>query len=298
MKLHGTLACVAFLLGACTNEKITYVTRPPFNPPPDAASGFLGYFTASDKQTTCGNCHVGHQASWKGTHHARAWADLQASRQAAASCNGCHSVSQYGNFTGTTAGYLQVPDTAYHDVQCENCHGPGFDHVQNPDVVANQPLASIHVDFDTVTGTALVSSCSGCHTGVHSPFVEQWKQSAHGSGPGYAVAAANASCAPCHEGRTAMAVKFGELDNYREKTSTQTERIVCTVCHNPHGSPYEHQLRAPLSEPTTDQLCVKCHSRTGTPPWSVATPAPARLRGRSPPGPERPGGRTARRACS
>ena len=271
MKLPDTLVSVAFLLGACTNEKITYVTRPPFNPPPDAASGFLGYFTASDKQTTCGNCHVGHQASWKGTHHARAWADLQASRQAAASCNGCHSVSQYGNFTGTTAGYLQVPDTAYHDVQCENCHGPGFDHVQNPDVVANQPLASIHVDFDTVTGTALVSSCSGCHTGVHSPFVEQWKQSAHGSGPGYAVAAANASCAPCHEGRTAMAVKFGELDNYREKTSTQTERIVCTVCHNPHGSPYEHQLRAPLSEPTTDQLCVKCHSRTGTPPWSVAT---------------------------
>src|SRR6266496_1684194 len=265
MKLHRPLVFAAFVLGACTTEKIQYVTRPPFNPPPDSAAGFLGYFTVSDKQTTCGNCHVGHQATWKDTKHAHAWGNLQASGQANASCNGCHTVSQNGNFTGTTAGYLRVADSAYQDVQCENCHGPGFNHVQNPDLVANQPLASIHVD------TGVVTSCSGCHTGVHTPFVEQWKLSAHGSGPGWAVAAGNASCAPCHEGRTAMAVKFGETANYIEKGATQPERIVCTVCHNPHGSPYEHQLRAPLSEPSLDQLCVKCHSRSGTPPWSVAT---------------------------
>ena len=40
----------------CTDEKIVF--REPVNPPPDANSGFLGYFTATDKQTTCGNCHV------------------------------------------------------------------------------------------------------------------------------------------------------------------------------------------------------------------------------------------------
>lgn len=271
MKLHRPMIFTALLLGACTTEKITYVTRPPFNPPPDASSGFLGYFTVSDKQTTCGNCHVGVQATWKVTRHAHAWSDLQASGHATSSCNNCHSVSQNGNFVGKPAGYAVTPDSAYQDVQCENCHGPGFKHVQNPDSVATQPLASIHVDFDTLAGTALVTSCSGCHTGIHSPFAEQWKQSAHGSGPGYAVAAGNPSCAPCHEGRTAMAVKFGETANYIERSATQTERIVCTVCHNPHGSPYEHQLRAPLSEPSLDQLCVKCHSRTGTPPWSVAT---------------------------
>jgi predicted CXXCH cytochrome family protein len=268
---HRPLIFAAFLLGACTSEKITYVTRPPFNPPPDASSGFLGYFTASDKQTTCGNCHVGHQAAWKLTKHAHAWGDLQATGVANASCNGCHSVSQLGNFTPDSAGYLKVADSAYQDVQCENCHGPGFKHVQNPDVVANHPLASIHVDYDTTTGTALQTSCSGCHSGVHTPFAEQWKESAHGSGPGWAVAAGNASCAPCHEGRTAMLVKFGETENYVEKSGASLERIVCTVCHNPHGSPYEHQLRAPLSEPSLDQLCVRCHSRSGTPPWSVAT---------------------------
>ena len=53
---------LVLLLGACTTEKIQYIVRP-FNAPQDATNGFLGYFTVSDKQTNCGNCHVGVQAS-------------------------------------------------------------------------------------------------------------------------------------------------------------------------------------------------------------------------------------------
>jgi len=259
----GVLTVMA--LGACTDEKIVYRDRPPFNPPPDSLNGFLGYFTVSTKQTTCGNCHVGTQAEWKVTRHASAWADLQGSGHAVASCNKCHTVSELGNSVGHPAGYSTVPDSAYRDVQCESCHGPGFTHVDNPDIEANHPLARIHVD------TGVVTSCSACHTGVHTPFVEQWKQSAHGSGPGFASAATNAACQPCHEGRVAMQVKFGENANYVEKASATPERIGCVTCHNPHGSPNEAQLRAPLSTPTRDQLCVTCHSRSGTPPWSVAT---------------------------
>jgi predicted CXXCH cytochrome family protein len=256
---------IAVIIGACTNEKIVYQTVPPFNPPPDSVNGFLGYFTVSDKQTTCGNCHVGVQGEWANTKHAHAWSDLQASGHATGSCSGCHTVSQLGNFVGHPAGYSTVPDSAYHDVQCESCHGPGFVHVQNPDLDANHPLASIHVD------TGVVTSCSGCHTGVHTPFVEEWKQSAHGSGPGFASAGTNPSCMPCHEGRTAMAVKFGVTSNYKEKGSATPERIGCVTCHSPHGSPYEHQLRAPLSQPSRDQLCVTCHSRSATPPWSTGS---------------------------
>ncbi len=266
MKLRYLVGLLGlYALGACTDEKIVFRDRPPFNPPPDATNGFLGYFTVNTKQTTCGNCHVGTQGQWKNTKHARAWSDLQASGHATGSCNECHSVSQLGNFVGHAAGYAVVADSAYQDVQCENCHGPGLAHVEDPDLIASQPLASMHVD------TGVVTSCSGCHTGVHTPFVEQWKQSAHGSGPGFAVAGTNANCQPCHEGRTAMAIKFGEPANYIEKGSATPERIGCVTCHNPHGSPYEHQLRAPLSQPTRDQLCVTCHSRSGTPPWSVAT---------------------------
>ncbi|MDP3911716.1 MAG: cytochrome c3 family protein [Gemmatimonadales bacterium] len=273
MKLsHATSMIVAVaLFGACTDERIVYRDIR-FNPPLDSVNGFLGYFDASTKQTTCGNCHVGVQGEWKDTKHADAWADLQASGQASAGCNDCHTVSQLGNFVGTPAGYAVVPDSAYHDVQCESCHGPGLAHVENPDIDASHPLASIQVD------TGVVTSCSGCHTGVHTPFVEQWKQSAHGSGPGFA-GATYAACLPCHEGRAAIALMFGDNSNYIEKGGATPQRIGCVACHNPHGSPYEHQLRAPLDEPSRQQLCVKCHSRIGTPPWSVASSGTATSRG-------------------
>ena len=68
--LLTTLSVIA--LGACTNEKIVYQTREPFNPPPDATNGFLGYYTVDSKQTTCGNCHVGVQPNWVDTKHTSA----------------------------------------------------------------------------------------------------------------------------------------------------------------------------------------------------------------------------------
>ena len=60
------------LLAGCTDTNT--VIREPFNPPPDESTGFLGYFTSSDQQTTCGNCHVLHQADWAQTAHAEAYA--------------------------------------------------------------------------------------------------------------------------------------------------------------------------------------------------------------------------------
>jgi predicted CXXCH cytochrome family protein len=259
-----TAAFAVLALGACTNEKLVYQTKASYNPPPDSLNGFLGYYDTDTKQTTCGNCHVEKQGNWASTKHAQAWEDLQASGHASASCEGCHSVSELGNSVGQPAGYSTVQDTVYHDVQCENCHGPGYTHVQSPTAL-NEPLASIEVD------TAQANGCGGCHTGTHEPFVDQWVQSAHGSGPAFDHAAGNASCAPCHEGKTALAVKFGVSTNYKERDTGTLERIVCVVCHDPHGAtPYAGQLRAPINEPTIDNLCVRCHSRSGTPPWSTA----------------------------
>jgi predicted CXXCH cytochrome family protein len=270
---HVLVATALLALGACTNDKIVFRDRPPFNQPPDSANGFLGYFDVATKTTTCGNCHVENQGKWKATKHANAWADLQASGHAASYCNNCHTVSANGNHAVAPAGYTKVADSAYHDVQCENCHGPGLTHVENP-ILATVPLASANVD------TGLTYTCAACHTGVHEPFVDQWKQSAHGSGPGYAVAAGNPSCAPCHEGKAAMETKFGVTGKFLERDSAGTLlRITCVVCHDPHGSPYTAQLRADITTPTTDNLCVTCHSRSGTPPWSVASGATGTSRG-------------------
>ncbi|HUK20293.1 MAG TPA: cytochrome c3 family protein [Gemmatimonadales bacterium] len=265
MRFHIQPILVAVLLGACTTSEVTYVTRPPFNPGPDSANGFLGYYTASSKQTNCGNCHSTQQTLWATTKHSGAWADLQASGAAQASCDACHTVSHLGNSVGKPAGYELVADSAYHDVQCENCHGPGQKHASGPSN-SNLPLASIHVD------TGITNGCGGCHTGTHEPFVDQWVQSAHGSGPGFLPAVnSGASCTPCHEGKAAIQVKFNVVTNFVEKSDTSHQRIVCAVCHAPHGSGFIHQLRAPIDVPTTDNLCVRCHSRTGTPPWGTAT---------------------------
>ena len=254
----GAAVMTGLLLSAC--EQLVYQQRLPFNPPPDSTSGFLGYFRPADHLTTCGNCHISYQAEWAQTKHAHAYADLLASGHADPSCYGCHTVNARGNALTVAAGYDVTPDSAYQDVQCESCHGPGFTHVQSP-TRQNAPLASIEAD------TGLTNGCGECHTGKpHNPFVEQWAQSAHGSGPGWDHAKTNPTCQPCHEGRAAIAIKFGDPSNYVEKAdSADYQRIVCAVCHNPHGSQYVHQLRASISTPTRDNLCVMCHSREGTP---------------------------------
>jgi hypothetical protein len=134
------LGLLCFVSSACTDEKIVY--REPFNPPPDAESGFVGYFSSSDKSTTCGNCHVDHQNKWIGTAHGDAYAGLVNSGGAQDFCYGCHTVSQNGNQVSGAAGWNVVQDTAYHDVQCESCHGPGVDHIETPDANA-PPLARV-----------------------------------------------------------------------------------------------------------------------------------------------------------
>ena len=257
------------LLGLLTGcEDVVYRDRELFNPPPDTASGFLGYFNVAEKQTTCGNCHVSFQAQWMGTRHARAAADLDASGQAQGFCWGCHAVSELGNAVTVAAGYNVVADSAYRDVQCESCHGPGFQHVQNPSR-ETRPLASIHVD------TGLTNSCGECHSGAHTPYAEQWAASKHGyGGQAYATEGGRSPCSTCHEGRTAIRLNFGETTNYVELADTGAasyQPILCATCHDPHSAANEGQLRAPLSEPSREQLCVRCHSREGHPPASGVT---------------------------
>jgi len=259
------LVLIVMIGGSCTKETIVFRDREPFNTPPEAALGMLGYYDADTKQTTCGNCHSGAQVAWENTKHADAWEDLQASGHASADCDGCHTVSQLGNFIADSeAGYLAVTDSAqkvvYHDVQCESCHGPGLDHVQDTEGV--KPLASV------VVGEGIANGCGECHSGTHTPFLEQWQESAHGAGASFASRGGSATCAPCHNPRVTMEVAFGEAGTvYAEQdTLAVWPAVYCVTCHDPHGSPYDAQLRAPIDVPTRDNLCVACHARRATPP--------------------------------
>jgi predicted CXXCH cytochrome family protein len=209
------------------------------------------------------------QQQWVGTAHANAWDDLQASGSAQAFCSGCHSVSELGNAASTAAGYNAVADASYHDVQCESCHGAGFEHASLPDGVAG-PLASIGIPADLGTAT---NGCGECHQGEHQPYVEQWAESKHGyGGTAYLAEGGRSPCWTCHEGRKAIELTFNESTKFVEQSvATNYQPIVCAVCHDPHNASNEGQLRAPLAEPSRAQVCVRCHSREGHPPATGVT---------------------------
>jgi len=278
MKLAHLFACAVgvTVFGACTD--IVYRDRPSFNPPPDPASGFLGYFSAADRQTTCGNCHVGQQADWVQTLHAYAWDTLQANPGAQPFCAGCHTVNSRGNQALATVGYDKVNDEAYHDVQCESCHGPGLTHVENPSIKPNRPLASAmvypNVSTDAVVLTAadtaalVNSSCGACHQGAgpsqNHNYLAEWRSSRHGQLNSYP--AGNASCQRCHEGKGFLAF-WGVNTLYKEIGTTTLLPQNCVVCHDPHGTakganglPLRGQLRFPIDDPDNN-LCTKCHNR-------------------------------------
>ncbi len=276
-----TAGIMALVSSACTETNTvtqTDTVQVPvgrFNPPKDTLNGFLGYFTVASKQTQCGQCHAGQQATWVTTKHAVAWSSLQSSGHAASYCYGCHSVSQLGNALDDSipGGYTKVADSTYYDVQCESCHGPGAapanSHAAAPGV-SNRPLARIKVPSDTIAAVTS-GTCAACHQGTHEPYTQEWSQSAHAgvvedvinsyvSNP-----AGEASCMPCHEGRNTLKA-WGVNTNYVEANDAinlnTAMPTTCAICHDPHNNANPGQVRFAVDNPDPSQnLCMKCHLR-------------------------------------
>ncbi|HUF11712.1 MAG TPA: multiheme c-type cytochrome [Longimicrobiales bacterium] len=256
-------ASLLFVLLASSGceEDVIYRDRVLFDDPPAAAGDFLGFSDVDANETVCGNCHVGKQAEWILTAHADAWETLEESGESRAFCEGCHTVNERGNATEGSVGWDATKDERYQDVQCESCHGPGLQHVQNPD--ASQPLASIRAD------TLATNGCGECHSGAHHPFVEEWSESGHARLN--ATPAGREACQSCHTAQGALRA-FGERSEYIEKDSAQLP-LTCAVCHDPHGGAntaegqHAGQLRFPVrNAPSIDEhLCAQCHNRRDAP---------------------------------
>lgn len=254
----SAVLAVTFSLG-CTTEKIVYRSGTDFVAPPAAAKDFVGYYDATNKQTVCGSCHVDIQTRWATTKHSNAWADLQANAGKATYCEACHSVGSLGNAAiDSTVGYGGTKDARYHDVQCESCHGAGLSHASGPNST-NRPLVSITAD------TGLKNGCGECHSGVHNPFLDEWKLSLHSSTHVATTSiATNTACWQCHVAQGILPA-WGVTENYKEKTGANLP-VVCAVCHDPHGTANPKQLRFSLDATTLgDNLCMKCHQRRSVP---------------------------------
>ena len=260
------LTVVLIFSGCDADEKIVYRDRAPFNPPPDTTSGFVGYYDATTKQTTCGNCHADYQALWRTTAHANAYATLNANASKQDFCYSCHTVTGNGNVaSGTKAGHDTVKTNVYYDVQCESCHGPGLEHIEGVgqgNLV--RPLAKLGM-----TGTG---NCGDCHSGAHQPFAEEWGASRHANLN--VGRASDEHCASCHESRGAIE-HWGFEVNFQEKaTATDYQPpATCAVCHAPHGSSNPSQLRYPVTSVDPERnLCIKCHLNRSEPTLARITP--------------------------
>jgi predicted CXXCH cytochrome family protein len=253
----GVFVGALLLSIGCTDETIIEVERPFFPPADDAAVGYLGYDEAEVKLTVCGNCHVGQQAGWENTAHADAWEGLQSSGGAQAFCEGCHTVGPMGSAASAEGGWSTTQDPRYHDVQCENCHGPGQTHVSNPD--ASQPIPSLAVG----TPETGLTTCAECHSGEHHPFVEEWSESPHAHVVEY-PASRPEECGACHVAQVTLQT-WGENADYLEKDGAPLP-VVCAVCHDPHDATNEGQLRFPVNTTSIENhLCARCHNRRTVP---------------------------------
>ncbi|MFQ5885418.1 MAG: ammonia-forming cytochrome c nitrite reductase subunit c552, partial [Thermoplasmata archaeon] len=118
------------------------------------------------------------------------------------------------------------------------------------------PDPSNSIDFDSMV-------CGECHrttefdsqSKTYHPYYDEWNISKHSlslsAADGDVVT--NPDCQGCHVAQVIIYETFEGGSISRPIQDPQP--IVCAVCHDPHGSPYENQLRKPKEE-----LCSTCHT--------------------------------------
>jgi len=128
----------------------------------------------------CARCHEDATAFWTETKHARAYQTLvTVKKQFSLDCIQCH-VTGWQQPTGvcridrTQVGGPGVDGRGVgrQDVQCENCHGPGSEHVKD----GTGAFIQLQVP---------ASSCIRCHEAANSPHFDDAKYRPYIVGPGH-----------------------------------------------------------------------------------------------------------------
>jgi hypothetical protein len=142
----------------------------------------------------CASCHRPQHEFWKQTAHGHAWQTMLDERaQFDLECIYCHTLGFM------KPGGFDRPDrvSGRENVQCENCHGPGSNHLKNV-----LTAGAIHSD-------AAAMNCQSCHNKEHSPSFE------------FATYVPRASCPPLDSWEPVIRGTYGKLREDLERRFEQ-----------------------------------------------------------------------------
>jgi len=116
-------------------------------------------------ETACISCHPGAHKTWSGSAHSHAFATLQrVHSEYDPDCLRCHTVGY-----GLSSGFIDAIRTAsLENVQCENCHGRGKEHIATRSRTSLKPVTP--------------ATCVKCHDTENSEnfiYATFWPKIAH-----------------------------------------------------------------------------------------------------------------------
>ncbi|GIU17610.1 DmsE family decaheme c-type cytochrome [Shewanella sp. MBTL60-007] len=196
------------------------------------------------------------------------FAEGKYSPKGADSCLMCHRKSEkvMDLFKGVH-GSVDSSKSPMAGLQCEACHGPMGKHNRG----GNEPMIAFGPD-STLAPELQNSVCMSCHKDDKRM---DWNGGHHDN--------ADVACASCHSVHTAKDPVLSKNTEMEVCTSCHTQQkadmnkrsshpmkwaqMVCSDCHNPHGTMSE----ADLVKPNVNETCYSCHAeKRGPKLWEHA----------------------------
>jgi len=188
-------------------------------------------------------------------------------------CKACHA-SQYEKFSQTQMGkiFLFNARNETEKQACENCHGPGSNHVaagggkgvggmltfrkDSGESVERQNQAclgchqrGIQTYWNASPHASRGIACVNCHTIMEKTTDRYQLAKVNENTPFFNKRAQTELCGTCHLQRKAQLLRSSHMPMREGK-------ITCADCHNPHGTANPAQLK----QTSVNENCYTCHA--------------------------------------